>query len=237
MAKNNRVINTASVKVQFMTSSKDFTATMAAYWVAINEMADKRLILQNNLRVCHEWAELKKNEPEKQAEYLADAEKYQAEFDAFKEEYNKRINACYNLLTDKLYTAYTTSEDSFKEAIKDWFKTQNIEATPTLISFMVMSVGLRNTSNKKFFETGNTKSYVTEKSFKNNFMRGLCQLMKDKNALKTDAYKYQYVVPKKTKDKTEAKLKKLRNMTVANGASQQEEETARKIIAKLEMAI
>ena len=32
-------ISTSSVKVQFMTSSKDFTAIMAKFWVAINEMA------------------------------------------------------------------------------------------------------------------------------------------------------------------------------------------------------
>lgn len=52
-------INTASVKVQFMTSSKDFTETMAKFWVAINEMADKKLIdhIDNRwclILICHE---------------------------------------------------------------------------------------------------------------------------------------------------------------------------------------
>lgn len=195
----NKVINTSSVKVQFMTSSKDFTATMARYWVAINEMADKKLILQNNLRISKEWAELKKDDEKAQAMYLADVEKFQSEFDVFKEEYNKRINSCYELLTDELYVAYTTSEEEFKKAIKEWFSAQKIEATPTLVSFMTVAVGYKNSSNKQLFKTGNTLSYKAKTTFKNSFMRALAQLMKDKNALKTDAYKYNYVEPKKDK--------------------------------------
>lgn len=203
--KNNNkkaTINTTSVKVQFMTSSKDFTETMAKFWVAINEMADKKLVLQNNLRISREWAELKKEDDKAQAMYLADVEKYQAEFDAFKEEYEKRINSCYELLTDELYIGYTTSTEEFKKTIKEWFSIQKIEATPTLIEFMVISIGLRDTGNKEFFRTGNTKGYKSKNTFNKLFMRGLAQLMKDKNALKTDAYKYTYVEPKKNKKKT-----------------------------------
>lgn len=199
-------INTSLVKVQFMTSSKDFTATMAKFWVAINEMADKKLILQNNLRISQEWAELKKDDPRAQATYLSDVEKYQAEFDAFKEEYNKRIKACYELIPDELYTAYTTSEDDFRDGIDKWFTNLKIEATPTLINFMVVAVGYKNSSNKQLFKTGNALSYKAKTTFKNNFMRGLVQLMKDKNALKTDAYKYTYVEPRKDK-KTKATTK------------------------------
>ena len=191
------IINTTSVKVQFMTSSKDFTATMAKFWVAINEMADKKLILQNNLRISAEWAELKKDNAEAQAMYLADVEKYQAQYDAFKKNYDERLKTCYELITDKLYTAYTTSEEGFKKAIKEWFSAQKIEATPTLIDFMVIAVGYKNSSNKHLFKTGNALSYKTKTTFKNSFMRGLAQLMKDKNALKTDAYKYSYVEPEK----------------------------------------
>ena len=193
----NNTINTKSVKVQFMTSSKDFTATMAKFWVAINEMADKKLILQNNLRISQEWAELKKDNAEAQAMYLADVEKYQTEFDAFKKDYDERIKSCYELLTDELYKAYTTSEEEFKKAIKEWFAIQKIDATPTLINFMVVAVGYKNSSNKQLFKTGNTLSYKAKTTFKNSFMRALAQLMKDKNALKTDAYKYQYVAPEK----------------------------------------
>lgn len=197
---NNKVtINTTSVKVQFMTSSKDFTATMAKFWVAINEMADKKLILQNNLRISQEWAELKKDDPQAQAIYLADVEKYQAQYDAFKEEYNERIKSCYELITDELYTAYTTSEEEFKKAIKEWFSTQKIEATTTLVSFMTIAVGYKNSSNKQLFKTGNALSYKAKTTFKNSFMRALTQLMKDKNALKTDMYKYVYVAPEKNK--------------------------------------
>lgn len=201
--KKNTTINTSSVKVQFMTSSKDFTAIMAKFWVAINEMADNKLVLQNNLRISQEWAELKKDNPEAQAMYLADVEKYQAQFDTFKKEYDERIKSCYELLTDNLYTAYTTSEKDFQEAIKEWFKAHNIEATPTLISFMTVAVGYKNSSNKQLFKTGNALSYKAKTTFKNSFMRALAQLMKDKNALKTDAYKYKYVEPdKKNKKKT-----------------------------------
>lgn len=197
--KNNKkaTINTTSVKVQFMTSGKDFTATMAKFWVAINEMADKKLILQNNLRISAEWAELKKDDPQAQAMYLADIEKYQAQYDVFKEEYNERIKSCYELITDELYTAYTTSEEEFKKAIKEWFSAQKIEATTTLVSFMTVAVGYKNSSNKQLFKTGNALSYKAKTTFKNSFMRALSQLMKDKNALKTDAYKYQYVAPEK----------------------------------------
>lgn len=195
--KKNVAINTASVKVQFMTSSKDFTVTMAKFWVAINEMADKKLILQNNLRISQEWADLKKDDAEAQAMYLADVEKYQAQFDAFKNDYDERIKSCYELITDELYKAYTISEEAFKSAIKEWFSAQKIDATPTLINFMIVAVGYKNSSNKQLFKTGNALSYKAKTTFKNSFMRALSQLMKDKNALKTDAYKYQYVVPEK----------------------------------------
>lgn len=195
-------INTSSVKVQFMTSSKDFTATMAKFWVAINEMADKKLILQNNLRISAEWAELKKDDAEAQAMYLADVEKYQAQYDAFKKDYDERIKSCYELITDELYTAYTTSEEEFKKAIKEWFSAQKIEATPTLVDFMVIAVGYKNSSNKQLFKTGNALSYKAKTTFKNSFMRALVQLMKDKNALKTDMYKYVYVAPEKKSNTT-----------------------------------
>lgn len=194
-------INTSSVKVQFMTSSKDFTATMAKFWVAINEMADKKLILQNNIRISEEWAELKKDDEQAQAMYLADVEKYRAEFDTFKKDYDERIKSCYELITDELYNAYTTSEEDFKKAIKEWFTAQKIEATPTLINFMIVAVGYKNSSNKQLFKTGNALSYKAKTTFKNSFMRALAQLMKDKNALKTDAYKYQYVQPEKKNNK------------------------------------
>lgn len=202
--KNNVTINTTSVKVQFMTSSKEFTATMAKFWVAINEMADKKLVLQNNIRISEEWAELKKDDEQAQAMYLADVEKYQAEFDVFKKDYDERIKNCYELITDELYNAYTTSEEEFKKAIKEWFSAQKIEATPTLINFMVVAVGYKNSSNKQLFKTGNALSYKAKTTFKNSFMRALAQLMKDKNALKTDAYKYQYVQPEKKNNKKKA---------------------------------
>lgn len=194
-------INTSSVKVQFMTSSKDFTTIMAKFWVAINEMADQKLILQKNLRISQDWVELKKDDAEAQAMYLADVEKYNAQFDDFKKDYDERIKSCYELITDELYKAYTTSEEEFKSAIKEWFSAQKIEPTPTLINFMIIAVGYKNSSNKQLFKTGNALSYKAKTTFNNSFMRALAQLMKDKNALKTDAYKYQYVEPDKKKNK------------------------------------
>lgn len=199
--RSNATINTSSVKVQFMTSGKDFTATMAKFWIAINEMADKKLIFQNNIRISEEWAELKKDDEKAQAMYLADVEKYRAEFDVFKKDYDARIKDCYELITEELYAGYTASEEEFKKAIKEWFAVQKIEATPTLISFMTIAVGYKNSSNKQLFKTGNALSYKAKTTFKNSFMRALAQLMKDKNALKTDAYKYQYVQPEKTDKK------------------------------------
>lgn len=195
-------INTSSVKVQFMTSSKDFTATMSKYWVAINEIADKALILRNNIRISEEWAELKKDDEKAQAMYLADVEKYQAEYDTFKKDYDERIKSCYELLTDELYKAYTTSDEEFKSAMKEWFNAQKIEATPTLISFMTVAIGYKNSSNKQLFKTGNALSFKGKQAFNKSFMSALAQLMKDKNALKTDAYKYQYKEPDKKNKKT-----------------------------------
>lgn len=194
-------INTTSVKVQFMTSSKEFTATMAKFWVAINEMADKKLILQNNLRISEEWAALKKDDAKAQAMYLADVERYQKQYDDFKKDYDERIKSCFGLIGDDLYKAYTTSEEEFGKAIKEWFSAQKIEVTPTLISFMIVAVGYKNSSNKQLFKTGNALSYKAKETFKNSFMRALAQLMKDKNALKTDSYKYSYVEPEKNNKK------------------------------------
>lgn len=194
-------INTASIKVQFMTSSKDFTTIMSKYWIAINEMADRKLILQKNIKISKDWAEIKKDDAEAQAMYQADVEKYQAQYDTFKKDYDERIKSCYELLTGELYAAYTTSEEEFKKAIKEWFAAQKIEATPTLVSFMTVAVGYKNSSNKQLFKTGNALSYKAKTTFKNSFMRALVQLMKDKNALKTDVYKYQYVAPDKKRNK------------------------------------
>ncbi len=192
-------INTTSVKVQFMTSSKDFTATMSKFWVAINEMADKSLILRNNIRISEEWAELKKDDVDAQTMYLADVEKYHTEYDLFKKEYDERIKACYELLTNGLYKAYTESEEEFKKEMKEWFSAQKIEATTTLINFMAIAVGYKNSSNKQLFKTGNALSFKSKSAFNKSFMSALAQLMKDKNALKTDAYKYKYKEPEKNK--------------------------------------
>ncbi len=192
-------VNTASVKVQFMTSSKDFTATMSKYWVAINEMADKTLTLHKNIKVSSDWAEINKDNPEKQAIYEAEIASYQEKYDAFKEEYNTRIKDCYALLNDSLYPAYKEGETEFKTSIENWFKSHKIEPTSTLVSFMITAVGYKNSSNKQLFKTGNALSFVGEKTFKKSFMNALAQLMKDKNALKTDAYKYQYVEPETEK--------------------------------------
>lgn len=199
--KTNKVtINTSSsVKVQFMTSSKDFTETMAKFWVAINEMADKKLTLQKNIRICEEWADMKKDDVEAQTKYLEDVQKYQAEYEVFKKEYDTRINDCYALLTDKLYNSYTTSVEEFRASVSEWFSAQKIEPTSTLVEFMLVGVGYKNASNKQLFKTGNALTYKNKNAFKNSFMRALAQLMKDKNALKTDMYKYAYTETKKTK--------------------------------------
>lgn len=193
-------ISTSSVKVQFMTSSKDFTAIMAKFWVAINEMADKSLTLRKNIRISTEWAELNRDNPEKLAIYEEEVVSYQKVYDEFKKDYEERIKSCYELITDELFSAYTTSEEEFKKAIKEWFSAQEIEATPTLVDFMVIAVGYKNSSNKQLFKTGNALSFKGEQAFNKSFMCALAQLMKDKNALKVDDYKYSYIVPnKKTK--------------------------------------
>ena len=191
MSKNTIMLNTSSVKVQFMTSSKDFTATMAKYWVAINEMADKVQILRQNVQIEKAWATKHTSEEEqKKAQETIDA--YQKRHDEFKKELDKRLKDCYELLTDELYSGYTSDSDQFTEAIKAWFKDQKIEPTDTLVRFMREAVGYKNSSNKQLQKTGNALSFKTEKTFQKSFMLGLCQLMKDKNALKTDAYKYEF---------------------------------------------
>ena len=187
-----KLINTTSVKVQFMTSSKDFTAIMAKYWVAINEMADKNLILRNNIKVEENCLKNHENDKDFCKKIENTIANYHVQYDAFKKDYDERIKSCYKLLTDELYNAYTTSEDEFKKAIKEWFSAQKIDATPTLVSFMTIAVGYKNSSNKQLFKTGNALSFKGKQAFNKSFMCALSQLMKDKNALKTDAYKYQY---------------------------------------------
>ena len=71
---------------------------------------------------------------------------------------------------------------------------------------MVIATGYKNSSNKQLFKTGNALSYKAKTTFKNNFMRALAQLMKDKNALKTDAYKYSYIEPEKKNKKNSKQL-------------------------------
>lgn len=191
MSKKALVINTSSVKVQFMTSSKDFTETMAKFWVAINEMADKSLILRKNIRIERDWMENHKTDEE-----IAKAEetikKYEEDYSEFMKEYNARIDSCYVLIDKTVYKSYITGEESFRKALKEWFKAQKIEPTLTLINFMVTAVGYKNSSNKQLYKTGNALSFKGEKAFKKSFMSALAQLMKDKNALKVEAYKYSF---------------------------------------------
>lgn len=97
------------------------------------------------------------------------------------------IDDCYALISD-LYESYIAGEETFRNAIKTWFEKKKIEATPSFIDFMIVVVGYKNNSNKQLYKTGNIIGFKGEKTFMNT----LAQLMKDKNALKTDAYKYQF---------------------------------------------
>ena len=47
-----------------MTSSKDFTETMAKFWVAINEMADKNSFFRITLRISKGMGRTQKDDAE-----------------------------------------------------------------------------------------------------------------------------------------------------------------------------
>ena len=116
------------------------------------------------------------------------------------DEINTRIKECYDLIPSDLYENYTNG--TYAKGVEEFFKSQNISATPTLINFMVKTVGLRCASAKVMFKRGTTLDYQSKNTFNKLFMSTLAQLMLDKNALKLDAYKWEYVEEdKKSKTK------------------------------------
>lgn len=191
-----KIVNTNNVKVQFMTSSREFTSTMAKYYVAINEMADHALTLKKNIKVCQEWKEIVKNDPKKVEESESQIAHYEAEAKLVKKELQSRIDECYKFLGN-LYKSYVEGADSFEEGIREWFKGLKITPTDTLVNFMSVSIGFKTTTNTRKYKTGDMIRPETEKAFNKKFMSTLAQLMKDKNALKTDLYAYKFSPIKK----------------------------------------
>ena len=116
------------------------------------------------------------------------------------EEINARIKECYELIPSDLYSNYING--NYAQGVTEFFKAHNIEPTPTLVKFMVDTVGLRCASAKVMFKHGVTLDYQTKSTFNKLFMSTLAQLMLDKNSLKLEMYKWEYVEEdKKSKTK------------------------------------
>lgn len=202
MAKTS-AINTKEVKVVFNTSSKEFTAIMSKFYLALSEMNDKKLQYSANLRNAQNWLDtLVKNNTDgkNDAKIVAQEEEIEQMKDAqskLMEEVNARIKECYALIPEDLYSNYTSN--NYAEGVKAFFEAQSIAATDSLIKFMVKTVGLRCSSAKVMFKKGTTLDYQSKNTFNKLFMSTLAQLMLDKNALKLDMYKWGYEEPKKDK--------------------------------------
>lgn len=209
MAKTTKTIatvNTKSVKVVFNTSSKDFTATMSKFYLAVAEMNDKKLLYARNLRSAQDWLDtITRNNVDGKNDAKIDAQRLEIETmkdaqSALVAEINERIKECYALIPSDLYENYTSGK--YAEGVTSFFNAHNIEATPTLVKFMVDTVGLRCASAKMMFKHGVTLDYQSKNTFNKLFMSTLAQLMLDKNSLKLDMYKWEYVEEDKKSKKT-----------------------------------
>lgn len=203
MAKTTNLVNTKDVKVVFNTSSKDFTAIMSKFYLALSEMNDKKLIYAKNLRSAQSWLDTLvennkdgKND-EKISAQITEIENLKNAHSELVETINARIKECYALIPNDLYENYTSG--NYAEGVKTFFGTHNISATDTLVKFMVKTVGLRCASAKVMFKKGTTLDFQSKNTFNKLFMSTLAQLMLDKNALKLDAYKWEYVEEDKKK--------------------------------------
>lgn len=203
MAKQLPKVDTKDVKVVFNTSSKDFTATMSKFYLALAEMNDKKLMYAKNLRSAQAWlTTLEENNKDgssdaKIAAQVVEIESMKSAQSALTEEINARLKECYALIPETMYADYTNGK--YGKAVEDFFATQNIECTTSLKNFMVKTVGLRCASAKVMFKQGVTLDFQSKNTFNKLFMSVLAQLMLDKNALKLDAYKWEYVEEEKSK--------------------------------------
>lgn len=187
---NKKIINNnnfKSIKVEFMTSSKLFTSTISAYFVAIHELADKIKTLNKNIKSLEKIIDRLDSNDESYREEVALLEQSKVKRLEYKEESKKRISNCYSFLNDSLYDAYCTSESAFKKALITWFDSHSIKASNSLIAYMLKIVSYKS----KTCRDGNVLTYKTKSQFNDSFMRGLAQLMLAKNALKPDLYKYE----------------------------------------------
>lgn len=203
-------VDTRSVKVQFNTSTPAFRETMGNYWVAVVELADMTKIYANNVRILSESVATLEEKAETQT--LTDLETqrleldkamlkdYSDKFSAYREEMNKRFDECTSLIvTSGLYDAYNTyarkqNRTDFRNALKVFLATHNIEVTDSLVHFLLSVVGMRKApANTKVKSKGKTLIIAqTERMFNELFMHALSQLMVDKNCIKPEQYTFTY---------------------------------------------
>lgn len=115
---------TKKIKVQFQTSTKEFTSILAAYWIAENELSDKVLTYRQNIKVCDKMlSELADGtaHPLDDTDWTAKRAEYYETHLAYKTEYKLRVEEAYSLLTPDLYEAYTTDKTTFTKAVTTWF--------------------------------------------------------------------------------------------------------------------
>ena len=240
-------VNTKSVKVQFNTSTPVFREVMGNYWVAVVELADMTKIYANNVRIFSESVAKLTEKAEKETLSTLDSQRleldtaqlkeYTEKFNAYRDEMNKRFDECSKLIvTSDLYTGYNAyackqNQTEFRNALKTFLATHNIESTDSLMNFLLSVVGMRKApANTKVKSKGTTLLIAqTERAFNELFMHALSQLMVDKNCIKTDNYKFTYekasvthieskidttVVPKEEKESTQTEEVKSEKKTM-----------------------
>ena len=201
-----KLVNSKEVKVVFNTSSKDFTATMSKFYLALSEMNDKKLVYGRNLRSAQDWLKtLEDNNVDGKNDAKINAQNVEIvdlkdKYDATVDEINERIKECYTLIPSDLYANYTSG--NYAKGVTEFFNAHNIKPTDTLVKFMVETVGLRCASAKVMFKNGVTLDYQSKNTLNKLFMSTLAQLMLDKNALKLDMYKWTYTEEDKKSKKT-----------------------------------
>lgn len=208
--KNEIIINTKNVKVQFNTSTPAFREVMGSYYVAILEMADMQKIYAKNVKILSESVTKLTEKLEKGT--LTDRERTRLELDseglvaytdkyqAYRTEIRERVEKAYTeIISEGLYNAYKEyvllqKKDEFKKALVDFLGKYNVQATDSLVDFLLSVMGTRTAhANTKVSSRGKTLLLAkTEKNFNELFLHSLAQLMVDKNCLKPELYSFVY---------------------------------------------
>ena len=193
-------------------SKSNLKNAIANYSLAIRTIANESLNAQKNIQalatIIETNEDILKTETDKAKILKLNDEintftlKISAEKDKLEKcriEENKRT-ADFTKAISPLYSDYVelmSNKDSkkYKTAVESWLKDYGITFTAEDIFTIVSAVGLRKTSNKKLFETGEFTAVNSEKAFRDLICRTICDLTADQ----LPKFKWTYKPAKKIK--------------------------------------